>query len=189
MVELGINIGYVSADQYASDLFLQRAKIILGPERAGHLSVDESPAAYFTMLSFIKKKMYRFYKHPRFQYELENLMFDRYLMKVDHPHNPDSKNPIYWKDVSDSVAGASFHLSIRQDLSFDSIEVKDEVDKYKKKRMGVDPEDEEEDFYADLDKEENDEFKEEVEDFEDDISEDEKKERYLDNIEGESRFW
>lgn len=147
LVKLGANIQYVSADFYASDYFIQQAKMLLGNDKAGRLSVDTTPAAYLNLLNFARKKMISLYPYKQLDYELTHLQYDRMTGKVDHPHNADSENPTFWKDVSDAVAGSVFHIMAREQISYEDQIIRDEASKLKDL-----PQEEEdlEDFYNDL---------------------------------------
>jgi hypothetical protein len=146
---LGVNFRMVVADGFSSDYVIQRCKALFGNDHADRFSVDKNPSAYITMLNFMKLGMYRLYSVPRLQYELENLVFDAYVGKVDHPPNTDPSNPVYFKDVSDSLAAASFQLAVFEDLSYEDLTVTAEI---AKARASSGNEDEEpEDFYGDID--------------------------------------
>jgi hypothetical protein len=149
LYRLGVNFRMISADGYSSEYMVSRFKLLLGNDRASRFSLDKTPAGYITMLNFMKLGLFRLYAVPRLQYELENLMWDSYQGKVDHPPNIDPSNPIYFKDVSDSLAGASFHLSVFEDISYENMSVQAEVEAARRSRKS-DDEDESGDFYSDL---------------------------------------
>jgi hypothetical protein len=149
LFNVGVNFQFISADGFSSEYILQRCKLLLGNDKADRFSVDKSPAAHITMLNFMKMHMYQIYPIPRLKYELENLVFDPYVGKVDHPANSDPANPVYFKDVSDSLAAASFHLSVRENLSYESLEVEAAVQQARS-RGAKEDKDEEEDFYSGL---------------------------------------
>jgi hypothetical protein len=102
------------------------------------------------MLNFMKLGMYSLYDVPRLRYELENLVIDAYVGKVDHPPNTDPTNPMYFKDVSDSLAAASFQLAVFEDLSYEDMVTQDALAKAKAV-AGASGEEEPEDFFGDLD--------------------------------------
>ena len=147
LYRLGVNIRMVSADGFQSQYLVQRCKLLLGNDHAETFSVDKSPAAHITMLNFMKLGMYQFYLCQRLQYELENLIWDPVAGKVDHPPNSDPTNPVYFKDVSDALANASFHLAVYENLSYEDLAVTGEIAKARGK-LGRGEEDE--DFYGDL---------------------------------------
>ena len=147
---LGVNVRMVTADGYSSDYIVQRCKMIFGNDRVERFSVDKTPTAYITMLNFMKLGMFRLYPNARLQYELENLVYDPVAGKVDHPVNSDSSNPVYFKDIADSLAAATFELSVYENLSYEDLVVTTEVEKARKAHR-VGKEDEEEDFYGDID--------------------------------------
>jgi hypothetical protein len=157
LYRLGVNFRMVTADGYSSDYLIQRFKILLGNDRASRFSVDKNPAAHITMLNFMKLGMYSLYDVPRLRYELENLVFDAYVGKVDHPPNTDPTNPVYFKDVSDSLAAASFQLAVFEDLSYEDMVARTALVKAKfelakaKAVAGSLGEEEPEDFFGDLD--------------------------------------
>ena len=145
---LGVNIHMVTADGYSSDYIIQRCKLLLGNDKVERFSVDKTPTGHITMLNFMKLGMYRLYPIQRLQYELENLIYDPVAGKVDHPVNSDATNPVYYKDLSDSLAASSFELSVYENLSYEDLMVTSEVEKARMLHK-VD-EEEEEDFYGDL---------------------------------------
>jgi hypothetical protein len=149
LYRMGVNFRYITADGFSSDFLIQRFKLIFGNEFAGRFSVDKNKAAHITMLNFMKLGMYRLYPVPRLAYELEHLVDDPVAGMVDHPPNTDPSNPVYFKDVSDSLAAASFHLSVYEELSYEDLMVSGEVAKARSQRAVA--EDGEEDFYSDID--------------------------------------
>jgi hypothetical protein len=156
LYRMGVNFRCISADGFASEFLIQRFKLLLGKDdanrdKAVRFSVDKNPAGHLTMLNFMKLGMYRLYRVPRLEYELENLVYDRYLGKVDHPPNSDPEHPVYWKDVTDALAAASFHLSVYENLSYEDLQVSAEVEKARKGRRPVGVGDGgPEDFYSGL---------------------------------------
>jgi len=146
---IGVNIRMVTADGYSSDYIIQRCKMLLGNEKVERFSVDKTPTGYITMLNFMKLGMYHLYPVQRLQYELENLIYDPVAGKVDHPVNSDPTNPVYMKDVSDSLAAASFELSVFENLAYEDLMVSTEIEKARKFH-GVGSEDDNEDFYGDV---------------------------------------
>jgi hypothetical protein len=157
LFRLGVNFRMVTCDGFSSDYIIQRCKLLLGNDRAARFSVDKTAAAYITMLNFMKLGMYRLYEVPRLRYELENLVYDPYVGVVDHPPNTDAANPVFWKDVADSLAAASFQLSVFEDLSYEALATAEARDKARAGAVAVsDPEDfygdlvEGEDFYGDV---------------------------------------
>jgi hypothetical protein len=147
LYRIGVNFRMITADGYSSDYIIQRCKMLLGNDRALRFSVDKNPAAHITMLNFMKLGMYRLFMVPRLKYELENLVYDPYVGVVDHPPNSDPTNPTYFKDVSDSLAAASFQLAVFEDLSYEDMVAQGVL---AKARAGVAGGDEPEDFYGDL---------------------------------------
>ena len=142
---LGVNIRMVTADGYNSDYIIQRCKLLLDNDRAIRYSVDKTPTAYITMLNFMKLGMYQLYPISRLKYELENLIYDPVAGKVDHPVNSDDSNPVFWKDISDSLSACSQQLAIFENLSYEDILVTSEIAKARSLRVN---EEEEEDFYG-----------------------------------------
>jgi hypothetical protein len=150
---LGVNFRMVTADGYSSDYVIQRCKLLFGNDHAMRFSVDKNPAAHITMLNFMKLGMYRLYDVPRLRYELENLVYDAYVGMVDHPPNTDPSNPVYFKDVSDTLAASSFHLAVFEDLSYEDMASKEVLAKARAavEHGGEDGDDGPEDFYGDID--------------------------------------
>jgi hypothetical protein len=102
------------------------------------------------MLNFMKLGMYRLYDVPRLRYELENLVYDAYVGMVDHPPNTDPTNPVYFKDVSDTLAASSFQLAVFEDLSYEDMTSQIALAKAKA-AVGDGEDDAPEDFYGDID--------------------------------------
>jgi hypothetical protein len=148
---LGVNFRMVTADGYSSDYLIQRCKLLFGNDHAMRFSVDKNPAAHITMLNFMKLGMYRLYHIPRLQYELENLVYDAYVGMVDHPPNTDPANPVYFKDVSDTLAAASFQLAVFEDLSYEDMTSQVALAKAKAAVGDGEEDDGPEDFYGDID--------------------------------------
>ena len=149
LYRLGVNIRKITADGYSSDYIIQKCKTLLDNDRVDRFSVDKTPSAWIVMLNFMKLNMYRFYPIPRLQYELENLIYDPVAGKVDHPVNSDPTNPVYFSDISTTLAASSFQLSVHENLSYEDLMVTSEIEKARK-AMNTGNEDEE-DFYSDLD--------------------------------------
>jgi hypothetical protein len=148
LFRLGVNFRMVTCDGFSSDYIIQRCKVLLGNDHAERFSVDKNGAAHITMLNFMKLGMYCLYDVPLLRYELENLVYDPYVGKVDHPPNTDPVNPVYWKDISDSLAAASFQLAVYEDLSYEDMATQEFLSKARAAvaEGGEEPED----FYGDL---------------------------------------
>jgi len=165
MWRMGINIKTVTCDGYNSEYIITRCKLLLGrepmgvdnrtQEKAFRFSLDKSPAGHITMLNFMKLGMYRLYPCPALAHELENLRLERFSGVVDHPANSDPSNPTYFKDLTDAVGGASFQLSVFEQLSYEDILVNAEVSKARQARgkedLGEAEDEGAEDFYSGLD--------------------------------------
>ena len=126
--ELGVNFGYVSADQYASAYFLQQCKLLLGSNKVGYLSVDATAKAYLEVLNFARKGAFALYDNPKLRKELSELNYDLYSGKVDHPHNNDARASVkreadrdgivsgfFSKDLADALSGAVYHIWAREE--------------------------------------------------------------------------
>jgi hypothetical protein len=158
LFRMGVNFRMVTCDGFSSDYIIQRCKMLLGNDHADRFSVDKNTAAHITMLNFMKLGMFRLYDLPLLRYELENLVYDPYVGKVDHPPNTDPANPVYWKDVSDSLAAASFQLAVFEDLSYEDMATQETLARAKAvvEEGGEAPEDffgdlvEGEDFFSDI---------------------------------------
>ena len=121
LAEYGARIKKVTGDHYAKDYIIPQCTKRFGNECADYFSVDLNVTPHLTMLNYMKKNMYSMPYYERLDYELNHLLMDLFSNKVDHPHNADSKNPTYWKDCSDALAGASYHLYTMEQVEFSDI--------------------------------------------------------------------
>lgn len=108
--DLGARIAFVSGDHYARDYLIPQCKLLLGNGCADYYSIDVSSQAFLTMLNYMKRGVYAVPHYGQLEYELQNLLYDRYTERVDHPHNTDGKHPVYFKDCADAFACASHHI-------------------------------------------------------------------------------
>lgn len=129
MRDQGVNFKFLSGDHYAKDFLIPQWKKAFGNDHADYYSVDLSPAAYLTMLNFMKLKRYSVPRYRQLEYELTNLQYDRASGKVDHPSNPNAAEPIYFKDCSDAFAGASFHIYTRENVRYEEMILEKEASK------------------------------------------------------------
>lgn len=77
----------------------------------------------------MKLKRYSIPYYKQLEYELSNLLYDRATGKVDHPHNTDPNHPVYFKDCSDCLAGATFHIYTREHVQYEMMIIEKETDK------------------------------------------------------------
>lgn len=113
--QLGINIEYVTADQFQSAQILQELNEF--GIKTGNLSVDRTPDPYFALTNLIDEGRIDIYSYDIFQDELFNLIFYAGAKKIDHPStmttSKDNTEVKGSKDVSDAVAGTVYNL-VRQ---------------------------------------------------------------------------
>ena len=131
MRDNGVNFARITGDRYAKDFIIPQCKKIFGNDKADYFSVDTNPAAYITMLNFMKLKKYSIPYYKQLEYELEHLQYDRVSNKVDHPANSDSMHPIYFKDCSDGFAGATQQLYTMENVHYEQMIVEKETEKIK----------------------------------------------------------
>lgn len=128
--DLGVKFKYITGDHYAKDFLIPQCKKIFGNECSDYFSVDTTTIPYLTTLNYMKKKMYVLPYYDELEYELSHLLFDRFTNTIDHPHNTDSKHPVYFKDCSDALAGASQHIYTREQIHYedDAPKEQEEID-------------------------------------------------------------
>lgn len=129
MRDSGVNIKFFTSDKYGKDFLIPQMKKIFGNDHADYFSVDVNPNAYLIMANFAKMGRYSVPYYKQLDYELTNLIYDRSTGKVDHPHNNDSNNPVYFKDCSDGFAGASFHIYTRENVQYEKMMIEKETEK------------------------------------------------------------
>ena len=129
MRDNGVNFAFISADHYGKDFIIPQCKKIFGNEKSDYLSVDKDPVPAMTVLNFAKLGRYKLPFYKPLEHELLNLNKDMASNKVDHPNNPDTNNPIYFKDCFDSLQGASFHLYTREHVQYEQIMMEKELEK------------------------------------------------------------
>lgn len=129
MRDNGVNIKFVSGDIKAMEWLIPQCKKIFGNDKADYLSVDKDPVPYMTMLNFAKLGRYKIPYYKPLEHELLNLNKDLATNKVDHNHNPNPNEPIWFKDCSDAVAGATIGLYLREHVQYEEMMVERELDK------------------------------------------------------------
>ena len=82
-----------------------------------------------TVLNFAKLGRYSLPYYRPLEHELVNLNKDLATNKVDHNHNPDPNHPIWFKDCSDGLAGATYDLYIREHLHYETMMMEKELEK------------------------------------------------------------
>lgn len=155
----GVRFGFVSGDQYASTYVLQQCRLMLGSSFVGQFSVDVDAAAYLAVLNYARKGLYRFPRNPKLARELSALLYDRFLGKVDHPHNTDPAISskvmrdelgivpgFHSKDIADCVAGASYHILTRERVSYEDLILQEAVARTPEEEFELFGED----FYSDV---------------------------------------
>lgn len=130
----GANIKLVTGDHYAKDYIIPQAKMqkdICGMTGEYYSADTDDMVAYLTMYNYMKVGMYSIPYYEQLEYELKNLQRDLGTGKIDHPHNKDSSNPVYFKDCSDAFAVASFHIYTRERVDYDTTKINRAVEKIK----------------------------------------------------------
>lgn len=129
MKDMGVNIKYFTSDHYGKDWLVPQMKKIFGNDHSEYYSVDTNASAYLTMLNFAKIGRYALPYYKQLDYELQHLMYDRSTNKVDHPHNPNANEPIYFKDCADALAGATIGLYLREHIQYEEAIIEKETEK------------------------------------------------------------
>lgn len=129
MRDSGVNLKFFSGDHYAKDFLIPQMKRCFGNERADYMSVDKDSTAYQVMLNFAKMGRYSIPYYAQLDYELRNLLYDRGANKVDHPHNPNGAEPIYFKDCADAFAAATFHIYTRENVRYEQMQIDKETER------------------------------------------------------------
>lgn len=129
MRDNGVNFKFISGDHYSKDWLIPQCKKIFGNDHSEYLSVDKDPVPYLTMLNLAKLDRYGLPYYKPLEHELVNLNRDLATNKVDHNHNPDGNNPIWFKDCSDGLAGATHNLYIREHIQYEQMMIEKELEK------------------------------------------------------------
>lgn len=128
----GAQIKLVTGDHYAKDFIIPQAKMqkeICGMTGEYYSADTDEMVAYLTMYNYMKMNMFSIPYYKQLEYELENLQRDLGTGKIDHPHNSNPNEPVYFKDCSDAFAVASFHIYTRENVSYDEEIINKRVDK------------------------------------------------------------
>lgn len=131
--DLGMNIRYVTYDQYAGRYARQELEKRLGKDekgksRQGYQSVDKDDTQYMFLSLCLKKHIFDMYRYEPLEKELLNLVHDKGLGKVDHPEVNDD-NGKGSKDVADAVVGALFNCFSFEGLSEEELTPFDKNDR------------------------------------------------------------
>lgn len=129
MRDNGVNFGKITGDHYARDWLIPQCKKIFGNDKSDYLSVDKDPVPYMTVLNFAKLGRYRIPYYKPLEYELLNLNKDLATNKVDHPKNSDPNHPVFFKDCSDGLAGATMSLYLHEHVQYEQAMIEKELDK------------------------------------------------------------
>jgi len=105
---LGVNVKWVSYDQYQSAESLQILR--LNRFTTGQRSMHKTPIPYEVLKQAIYDGRVKIPKHKKLRKELVELEFDAKKNKIDHPI-PNGSD-----DVSDCLAGVVYGLSIRREV-------------------------------------------------------------------------
>lgn len=104
--ELGVNVKWITMDQFNSADMLQRFK--QKGFSVGRQSVDAKADPYLQVKSAIYDNRLQMPVHPKLRKELINLEMDVAKEKIDHPANGS-------KDVADGLAGVVYGLCMNRD--------------------------------------------------------------------------
>ena len=129
MRDNGVKFTFISGDHYAKDFLIPQCKKIFGNDHSEYLSVDKDPIPYMVMLNFAKMGRYKLPYYKTWEHELINLTKDLATNYVDHPHNTNPNEPVWFKDCSDGVAGASFLLYTKEHIQYEQMMMDKELEK------------------------------------------------------------
>lgn len=129
MRDNGVKFAFISGDHYAKDFIIPQCKKIFGNDHSEYLSVDKDPIPYMVMLNFAKMGRYKLPYYKTWEHELINLTKDLATNYVDHPHNTNPNEPVWFKDCSDGVAGASFLLYTKEHIQYEQMMMDKELEK------------------------------------------------------------
>lgn len=130
MRDNGVNFAFISGDHYSRDYLIPQCKRIFGNDKSEYLSVDKDPVPYMTVLNFAKLGRYKLPYYKPLEHELVNLIKDLATNKVDHPNNPNPNLPIYFKDCSDALAGATLGLYLREHIHYETLMIEKETEEH-----------------------------------------------------------
>ncbi len=117
----GANIKLVTGDIWAKSYLIPQAKQ-QESFTGEYYSVDtDDMAAYLTMQKYMKVELYSLPYYKQMEIELSELIKDPNTGKIDHMNNPNPSVPTHFKDVIDGIAGASFHLYTRENISYEDL--------------------------------------------------------------------
>lgn len=129
MRDNGVNFRFISGDHYAKDFLIPQCKKIFGNDHSEYFSVDKDVIPAMTVLNFAKLGRYRLPYYKPLEHELVNLNKDLATNKVDHNHNPDPNNPIWFKDCFDGLQGATYHIYTREHVQYEQMMIEKELEK------------------------------------------------------------
>ena len=129
MRDNGVNFRFISGDHYAKDFLIPQCKKIFGNDHSEYFSVDKDVIPAMTVLNFAKLGRYRLPYYKVLEHELVNLNKDLATNKVDHNHNPDPNNPIWFKDCFDGLQGATYHIYTREHVQYEQMMIEKELEK------------------------------------------------------------
>ncbi len=113
-IDLGIPIGKLTYDQYASIYASQSLKKRVGREKVETQSVDKDDTQYMVFLFLLKKGLIDMYRYLPFEKELFTLEHDAYQNKVLKAKDGSD-------DVSQAVVGAIYNLFQKDGMSRDEL--------------------------------------------------------------------
>lgn len=129
MRDNGVNFRFISGDHYARDFLIPQCKKIFGNDHSEYFSVDKDVIPAMTVLNFAKLGRYKLPYYKVLEHELVNLNKDLATNKVDHNHNPNPNNPIWFKDCFDGLQGATYHIYTREHVQYEQMMIEKELEK------------------------------------------------------------
>lgn len=107
---LGLQIGCVTFDSYASEEAIQQ--LMQDGFKVERLSLDRDDKAYTDVMQLYYQELLHHYDHPRYKFELFNLIHFREKHKVDHPLERGLD-----KGVTDGLVGSAYSALIHSDAT------------------------------------------------------------------------
>ena len=134
----GANIKLVTGDIWAKSYLIPQAKRWKESHpdsfTGEYYSVDtDDMTAYMTMYNYMKVSLYSIPYYDIMETELKELEKNVQTGKIDHMNNPNPSKPTHFKDLIDGFAGASFMLSIHDNISYEEILMQQGIERQQNK--------------------------------------------------------
>ncbi len=158
---LNVDIQSITVDSYNANYFLSKAKLLIDPKNVAQINSESDPIYYKSFRAFLKARMISMYPYTRLQDEMRNLVWHPSIKVrngtglVDHPTNSKTAEAIFFKDLSDTFAVGLYRLSILIEVDPFNLEEMKIWERSSRK------EDEPENYYGTLIKEEKESLEEE----------------------------